>query len=174
MSTISLKDVEEVVRMVAAADGELVGRTRLQKTAYLLELAGLGRGYHFVYKHYGPFSEDLASTVDVAPLFFDFEETQKCSGWGGTYSVFRSNVPFESKDQDSYKMLVSVTKEANPIELELAATAAYLASDGEADPWGETKRRKHPATTADGRLDRAKTLYGRIKNLPLPEALPDI
>ena len=44
-------DMEELVRIVAAADGELVGRTRLQKTAFLLELAGLGTGFEFKYKH---------------------------------------------------------------------------------------------------------------------------
>jgi len=137
MSTTTHGDIEEVVRMVAAADGELVGRTRLQKTAFLLELAGLGSGYRFSYKHYGPFSEDLASAVDVAPLLFDFEETQKRSGWGGTYSVFSSHAQYEGDGDDPYRMLVSVAKSANPIALELAATAAYLASVGEADPWAK-------------------------------------
>jgi hypothetical protein len=120
-----------------------------------------------------PFSEDLASAVDVAPLLFDFEETQKRSGWGGTYSVFSSHAQYEGDGDDPYRMLVSVAKSANPIALELAATAAYLASVGEADPWGETERRK-PEKTTDGRLDLAKTLYGRFKSLPLPESLPDI
>lgn len=173
MSTVLNGDIEEVVRIVAAADGELVGRTRLQKTAFLLELAGLGSGYRFAYKHYGPFSEDLASAVDAAPLLFDFEETQKRSGWGGSYSVFSSHAKYEGGGDDPYRMLVSVAKSANPIALELAATAAYLASVGEADPWGETERRK-PEKTTDGRLGLAKTLYGRLKSLPLPESLPDI
>ena len=39
--------MEDLVRIVSAADGEIVGRTRLQKAAFLLELAGLGSGYEF-------------------------------------------------------------------------------------------------------------------------------
>ncbi len=166
-------DMEELVRIVSAADGEIVGRTRLQKTAFLLELAGLGSGYEFKYKHYGPFSEELASAVDLAPLLFDFREDQKRSGWGGTYSVFTSGAPYKGDEGDPYRQLVSLAKRANPIALELAATAAYLASIGDADPWGETERRK-PEKVTGGKLDQAKALYIRFKQLQLPQALPDI
>jgi len=166
-------DMRELVRIVSAADGELVGRTRLQKTAFLLELAGLGSGYEFKYKHYGPFSDELASAVDLAPLLFDFREDQKRSGWGGTYSVFTSAAPYDGKEGDAYRQLVSLAKRANPIELELAATAAYLASVGDDDPWGETVRRK-PEKAAGGKIEHAKALYVRLKELELPEALPDI
>lgn len=166
-------DMEELVRIVSAADGEIVGRTRLQKTAFLLELAGLGSGFEFKYKHYGPFSEELASAVDLAPLLFDFREDQRRSGWGGTYSVFTSNAAFEGDGGEPFKQLVSLAKRANPIELELAATAAFLASVGEDDPWAETERRK-PEKVVGGKLDQAKALYARFKALQLPEALPDI
>lgn len=166
-------DMEDLVRIVAAADGEVIGRTRLQKTAFLLELAGLGSGFQFKYKHYGPYSEELAAAVDLAPLLFDFREDQKRSGWGGTYSVFTSNAAYEGTDNDPYKQLVSLAKRANPIALELAATAAYLASVGDADPWGETERRK-PEKAAEGKLEQAKALYVRFKELKLPKALPAI
>lgn len=69
--------------------------------------------------------------------------------------------------------LVSLAKRANPIALELAATAAYLASIGDADPWDETERRK-PEKATEGRLEQAKALYIRLKQLQLPKALPDI
>lgn len=166
-------DMEELVRMVSAADGEIVGRTRLQKTAFLLELAGLGSGYEFKYKHYGPFSEELASAVDLAPLLFDFHEDQRRSGWGGTYSVFTSSAAYDGAEADPYKQIVSLAKRANPIALELAATAAYLASVGHDDPWGETERRK-PEKAAGGKLEQAKALYKKFKELQLPEGLPDI
>lgn len=166
-------DMEELVRIVSAADGELVGRTRLQKTAFLLELAGLGSGYQFNYKHYGPFSEELASAVDLAPLLYDFHEEQRRSGWGGTYSVFTVGAHYEGEEKNPYRQLVLIAKRANPIELELAATAAYLASIGDEDPWGETERRK-PEKVVGGKLELAKALYGRFKSLQLPESLPDI
>lgn len=166
-------DLKELVRIVSAADGEIVGRTRLQKTAFLLELAGLGSGYQFKYKHYGPYSEELASAVELAPLLFDFHEEQRRSGWGGAYSVFTSGAAYDGEEGDTYKLLVGMARRANPIALELAATAAYLASVGDNDPWGETERRK-PEKAAGGKLEQAKALYVRFKELQLPKALPEI
>ena len=55
--------------------------------------------------------------------------------------------------------------------LELAATAAFLASEGERDPWHETARRK-PEKAA--RLDDAKKLYQRLRAISLPVPLPEI
>ena len=39
------RDTDKVVAIVRDAGGTIVGRTRLLKTAYLLELAGLGEGF---------------------------------------------------------------------------------------------------------------------------------
>jgi len=166
-------DIKELVRIVSAADNELIGKARLQKTVFLLELAGLGSGYEFSYRHYGPFSEELASAADDAVLFLDFKEQQEPSGWGGTYSVFTSETRYDWDEEDPYRQLVSIAKHASPIALELAATAAYLANEGDPDPWGETERRKPRKATRD-KLEQARTLYGRFKQLQLPRNLPDI
>jgi len=173
MTSRSGGDRKEPVRIVSAADNELVGRVRLQRTAFLLDLAGLGSGYRFRYKHYGPFSEELDSAVDLAPLFYDFREDLVQSDWGGTHSVFTSGARYKGNDDDAYKKLVSIAKRADPIALELAAAAAYFANERHQDPWGETKRRK-PEKAANGRLDEAKALYGSFKELQLPQELPDI
>ena len=61
---ISPDDV--AVSIVALNDGELIGRTRLQKTAFLLERCGMDSGLEFDYRHYGPFSVDLARGCDDA------------------------------------------------------------------------------------------------------------
>ncbi len=45
------RETAEIVRDVG---GRIVGRTRLQKIAYLLELAGFGVGFRFEYRHFGP------------------------------------------------------------------------------------------------------------------------
>jgi len=165
--------MEELVRVVSAADGQFVGRTRLQKTVYLLELAGLGSGYDFGHRFHGPYSDDLASATYIAPLYFDFREERKKSDWGGTHSVFTSGVRYEGDDKDAYRQLVSMAKKANSIVLDLAASAAYFAMENVQDPWGETERRKSPYS-GNGRLDEARELYGRLKKLPLPVELPDI
>ena len=52
------RDTEKVADIVRDAGGKIVGRTRLQKIGYLLELSGLGEGFSFDYRHYGPFSEE--------------------------------------------------------------------------------------------------------------------
>ena len=50
-----------VVDLIAMNGGELIGRTRLQKGAYLLHRCGANFDLRFVYHHYGPYSFDLAA-----------------------------------------------------------------------------------------------------------------
>ncbi len=173
MTSKTEKKISELIEIIAAAGGELVGRTRLQKTACLLEIAGLGSGYDFRYKHYGPYSEELASAASIAPLFNDFEEEERRSSWGGTYSVFRTGAAYHGNDDDPFKQIVEIARDADPVVLELAATAAFLAEEGHPDPWSETAKRK-PEKVSNGRLDRARELYARLKGVPVPREFPDL
>lgn len=75
-------------RIIRNADGELVGRTRLQKVAYLTQLAGFGDELEFEYRHYGPFSDDLARGMAIATAFGQVREVEKQADWGGRYSIF--------------------------------------------------------------------------------------
>ena len=52
------RETEKAADIVRAAGGRVVGRTRLQKIGYLLELAGLGEGFPYAYRYYGPYSEE--------------------------------------------------------------------------------------------------------------------
>jgi uncharacterized protein len=49
------RDSQKAADIIADAGGKVIGRTRLQKLAYLLELADLGEGFQFQYRHYGAF-----------------------------------------------------------------------------------------------------------------------
>jgi hypothetical protein len=70
--------------------------------------------------------------------------------------------------------LAEAAARLDSIELELAATAAYLrAIEGCEDPWGETERRK-PDKAAGGRLERAKEAYRTLSAIKTPVPLPDI
>jgi len=62
---------------------------------------------------------------------------------------------------------------ADAVELELAATAAFLAIEGIPDPWGETARRK-PEKAEGGRLLKAKQLYSRLRQISTLKDLPNI
>jgi uncharacterized protein YwgA len=158
----SLQDrVSPIVQMLRDAGGEIVGRTKLQKAAYLLSLAGFETRFRFGYKHYGPFSEELADAAELAAAFGLISEKQQPASWGGTYSVYTA----PEGDLSVQESRIRLTREAassDAVLLELAATAAYLAEEGKPHPWEETSRRK-PDKAADGRIDRAKDLYARLR-----------
>jgi uncharacterized protein len=69
-------------RIIQDAGGELVGRTRLQKVAYLTQLAGFGDEFEFEYRHCGPFSEDLARGMAIAAAFGQVKEVEREADWG--------------------------------------------------------------------------------------------
>ena len=165
-------------RIIQDAGGELVGRTRLQKIAYLLQLAGYGEEFHFEYKHYGPFSEDLARGMEIASAFGQVQEDEQPASWGGWYSVYRvPSVP--SPDDPGRAGFVQLAKDIGAIELELAATAAFLFSvEGlgrtkPGNPWVETRARK-PEKSRNGRLEKAAADYARLRRFSTPTILPDL
>jgi uncharacterized protein YwgA len=163
---------EKAANIVTAAGGQIVGRTKLQKIAYLLELCGLGSGFEFEYRHYGPYSEDLSDAIKVAGAFGLIREEERRAAWGGTYSVYSSQQ--EDRGSGQRATFARAAVEVGAIELELAATAAYLsAAEHCADPWGETKRRK-PEKATDERLRAAKEAFVRLQNLRTPRPLPRI
>jgi uncharacterized protein len=86
-------DTDKAAAIIRDAGGKLVGRTRLQKIGYLLELTGLGEGFHFRYKHYGPHSEELAAAARDANALGLIVEQECPASWGGLYSVFTSCSP---------------------------------------------------------------------------------
>ena len=167
----------EVVHIVAAAGGEFIGRMKLQRTAYFLELAGLGRGYKFPYTRRGPFSEELDMDIDSACVIYDIHEERKTHPQDSLieYSVFTTNVGYQPYDEwgDAYKRLVSVAKDSNSVVIVLAAEAAFYGNEGEEDPWGRTEWRNEFMKDGDW-FERARELYARFKELSLPRPLPDI
>jgi hypothetical protein len=165
-------DFDKVRDLVRDAGGKIVGRTRLQKMAYLLELAGLGEGFSFEYRHYGPFSTDLANAAKKARILGLVEEAEREAAWGGVYSIFSTDLGVRKGTSAARVQLAKVAGEADPVELELAATAAFLASES-GDPWGETAERK-AQKAAGGRLEKAKELYRRLAAIQTPKQLPKI
>ncbi len=170
-----LRQLCELVRIVSAAGGELRGRIKLQRTAYLLDLGGFGCGYEFDYRRYGPYSEELARDANYTHLFYDFKDEKNRSEGGGIYSVFKTGVEYQPmmEGEDVYKKLVTIANGASSIILEMTAEAAYFAAEGEQDPWEKTRER-NPFSAPNGGLKKAKELYKRFKALPLPRPLPDI
>lgn len=158
-------------RIVQDAGGKLVGRTRLQKVTYLMQLAGFGDEFVFEYRHYGPFSEDLANGMEIARAFGYIKEEEHTAEWGGRYSIYSSSEPSKYHDERR-SIFVIAAKAINAIELELAATAAFLFTVEKCFcPWEETSRRK-PDKIGDGRLKRAIAEYEMLRKLSAPKQLP--
>jgi uncharacterized protein len=163
-------------RLVNEAGGELIGRTRLQKVACLAKLAGLLDTFEFEYRHYGPFSERLATSMDIAAGLGIVEEQDKRAAWGGSYSVYRETGRTPKGDNPMRCQFVTEAAKIGAIQLELAATAAFLHVDEGLDgpkAWAETARRK-PEKAQDGRLGAAQAAYRHLSRLPTPTPLPAI
>ena len=165
-------------RIVRDAGGELVGRTRLQKIAFLMKLAGFEDEFSFEYRHYGPYSEELAQAMEIAVALGPVQEEERQADWGGWYSIYKVNDDGSASDPDR-AAFVRQAKSIDAVELELAATAAYLfvaeGAGGAAggNPWHETCRRK-PNKAADGRLERAAQAYAELRKAKTLKSLPEL
>jgi uncharacterized protein len=169
--TPNWKEAAEIVR---DAGGRIVGRTKLQKIAYLLELSGLGAGFQFEYRHYGPYSEGLTDAIQMAAAFDLVKEEERRADWGGMYSIYTASESAGKRVQGARAMLAEKAEQMGAIVLELATTAAYLfAAERCADPWQETARLK-PEKASGPRLQEAKQAYRQLRKLSVPNPLPDI
>jgi len=163
---------QRAAAIVRDAGGHIVGRTKLQKIGFFLEAAGVGSGFPFQYKHYGPYSEQLAAAAQHAAALRLIFEQESVAAWGGQYSTFYTQMPADPQTPPARRRLAQEMVNADAVELELAATALYLAYERFPDPWGETARRK--PDKAEGRLEQARQLYQRLRQIPTPLPLPAI
>ena len=167
---------EKAAQIVREAGGRLVGRTRLQKIAFLTQLAGFAHDFPFEYRHYGPYSEELAEAMEIAVGLDFVDEEEKQSASGAWYSIYLSASAETETDRTRF---VAAAAKIGAIELELAATAAFLfAEEGygrkrEGDPWKITALRKRSKATR-ARLKGAKEAYAKLLRIDTPRPLPPI
>jgi hypothetical protein len=170
---VNKANAERAAEIVRHAGGRVVGKTRLQKMAYILEIAGLGAGFQFEYRNYGPYSEALADGIASAQFWDLISEDEHTANWGGTYSVFKASPRKETDEIDAArKKILELGVKANPVSLELAATAAFLSKENYRDPWAETFRRK--PEKAEKFLGDAKALYAKLRAIRTPNQMPAI
>ena len=152
-------------RYVRENGGELVGRTRLQKVAYLTQLAGLAlQEFDFEYKQFGPYSQDLATGMEIATALDVVKEEERPTSWGGFYSIFRASSDPAAERSAERERFVQLAAKIDPVEIELAATAAFLfVRKGVPSPWRETELHK-PAKAEGGRLEKAKKAYMKLRS----------
>jgi uncharacterized protein YwgA len=158
---MAAEDVRDVIQLNG---GQIVGRTRLQKSFYFLEALGLGFGFDYDYHYYGPYSEDLALSASDATALGLIEEATDVSQSGQPYSIYRALAERSesgARDEDRRRILTTLHRQ-DAITLELAATAHFLARTGFAGrEWDETKRRKS-LKASPIRIERAQALLGEL------------
>jgi uncharacterized protein len=156
----------DVTRLVCLNGGQLIGKTRLQKTVYLLGEYGPGFGFDFTYHHYGPYSEDLADATEDARVLQMLTVDWSASQDGTQYAIFKAAAVArhsgeEAADQERQRLL-RMMKGYSAVELEIAATADFLKKHGyRQDPWSETRRRKGAKFTPQ-RAQRADELLSAL------------
>lgn len=169
MTRGTAKDVAAVV----SSAGEIVGRTRLQKTMSLLEMSGVGYGFSFDYYKFGPFSEELVVSLDRAVDLKYVSEEERRANWGGRYSIFKATDK-RATGNEPRDALIQLARDADAVALELAVTAAFLAKENVRDAWAEVAKRK-PEKAVAPHLDNAKALYARFRQVPAtPTPIPEI
>jgi uncharacterized protein len=162
----------EVAKIISLAGGEVIGSTRLQKIACLLDLVGAGVGFEFSYHIYGPYSEELSIAANDADALDIISIRDQIAAWGGRYSIYRTKLDTSSADP-AIKRLAKRAAKADSVALELAVTAAFLAADGFDDAWEEVAERKRGKATPE-MMAQAKTLYRDFQKIEVPVPLPPI
>lgn len=163
-----------VAAIVSAAGGKLVGRVRLQKTAYLLDQLGLNSGFGYEYHHYGPYSRDLDNAVLDAEAFGLVEESfERRQSDGARYSIFSLRPGAKAKDETFSKLgrdraaaLIQKFANTNVTILELAATIDWLWRKERCSDWRAELTKRKGAKAQDGRLERAVDLLKEIELAP--------
>ena len=168
---MSLTKPELVAAIIRDAGSQLIGGTRLQKIAYLLDVVGYGDGFHFSYRHFGPYSESVADSAMMGTLLGLIAEEKRQAEWGGIYSVYSVDAQPDDGVPTGRRELACQANKSDTVALELAATAVFLSEDYN-DPWFETARRK-PMKIKSGRLEKAKSLLSELRMIEVPKPLPD-
>lgn len=164
----------DISSLVAMADGEIVGKIRLQKTVYLLDQIGLNSGFAYEYFHYGPYSSDLAEKVEDDLIFSNLKATtRRRAGDGVPYVVYRTEAPADPKSLGSLSTntIAAALREMqrrSATVLELAATIHWLSVVEGIGDWRTELFRRKGAKTSSGRDHQAFEL---LRALGLPPAV---
>lgn len=181
---MNVEDMVEdiVVNLIALHDGgELVGRTRLQKEAYLLHRCGgnFDLPFPFIYHHYGPYSHALADGVLDARAGGRIEIEERLGSYGIRYAIFRSQGDADAPDglgdlpARQARSLVRAMQEVSDLVLELAASIVFLRDEGGYGPEAEaeTEARK-PLKATPERMGKARVLLRELGLSRAPAAAP--
>lgn len=163
------KAQSEIYALLVAADGEIDGRIRLQKIAYLLQQKSHQNVLNFIYHHYGPFCRELNDALDLAVSNNKLEEKKVNTSFGTSYSAFKlresSSSGIESfvgQPMEQAKHLVAKLKMQPSVILELAATIHWLKEKEEVDDWRRELKIRKTIKATDQNIARAERVLAEL------------
>ena len=156
-----------VAGVIALNRGRLVGKTRLQKTIYLLQKCGMEEVFDFDYYNFGPFSAELADAADWAEAEGKIITTQRSGSYAAPYTEYVARVagPDQIGGVTAKELSEILTKieSCSAITLELAATMVFLKDDGVSEEaLDETLAKLKPLKTTAERLSGAHKLVRQL------------
>lgn len=157
---------ELISAILQAADGEIVGKIRLQKIVYLLEQAGLQSGFAFSYHHYGPYSEDVSTALTFAEIVDGaVVEGSRTTQRGFTFAAYSLAEGFSVERAtvgqlgfDSARALIAKMKAETSIVIELAATIHWLKYKERVAEWRTELVRRKTTKATNEFIERALAL----------------
>ncbi len=156
-----------VAELIALNGGEIIGKIRLQKIAYLMEAAGLGIGLDYDYHHYGPYSTDLAQAAEDARFLGLIEYDERPGYHEVPYAVFSLREdeiqPTAAKASRERAIAITAMKDYSAVDLEIAATAAYLKLNGFEESVEEELQARKPTKATPQRIAKARRLLEKLR-----------
>ncbi len=157
---------ELITSLVALNGGTIVGKTRLQKTVYLLGRCGVATDMEFEYYNYGPFSADLAAVSDFAEAEGLLKITERPGFYEVPYSVFETDISYPREiggvSAEQVKKWLDILSRYTAIELELASTIDFLRCEGVEGDVDKTVSELKPLKSKKERLVRAHALLREL------------
>jgi uncharacterized protein YwgA len=155
-----------VVALVAANGGRIVGKTRLQKTVYLLDALGLESGFDFEFHNYGPFSAELAFEADAAEAAGLVDTETKQGFHEVPYVVYKSDAKAPDQigrlDSGTVAEKLRYLGQHSAIVLELAASIQYFKHLKDRQEMDHRVRQLKPLKATPERLEKAWSLLGQL------------
>lgn len=147
---------------------QLSGRTRLQKTIYLLQRCGFPTTYTYTLHFYGPYSEELVSDAELLDTLGLVAETVE-DGVNRPYYRYIAREDIDTEEVDVFAAEIALLADAGPVVLELAATydAFRELGYGHEEAMRRVKLKKGATKCTPANLDAALKL---LSALSLPNA----
>jgi uncharacterized protein YwgA len=159
--------------IAAHPNGEVEGRTRLQKSVYLLQRLGLPTDYLYSIYFYGTYSEDLHSEISLLENMHLVQEiAEPVYNGESTRYVIRAIGDVDASQVSDFQRAIDLMANTALVHLELAATydayRRYAKTNEEAL---ESLRRKKPSKCNPANESAAFSLLGKLGLKTAPQAV---